>query len=71
MQEALEDPQVQALDVAVDMNHPKMGKVTSIACPLLVDGARPLADMQAPPMIGEHTQEVMEGVRQSAIGNRR
>ena len=60
VQEALEDPQVVALDVAVDMHHPQMGKVTSVACPLRIDGARPLAQMQAPPMIGEHTQEVME-----------
>jgi crotonobetainyl-CoA:carnitine CoA-transferase CaiB-like acyl-CoA transferase len=60
VQEALEDPQVIALEAAVDMHHPQMGKVTSVACPLRVDGARPLAQMQAPPMIGEHTQEVME-----------
>jgi hypothetical protein len=51
---------VIALEAAVDMHHPQMGKVTSVACPLRVDGARPLAQMQAPPMIGEHTQEVME-----------
>ncbi len=62
VQEALEDPQVLALEAAVDMHHPQMGMVTSVACPLRVDGARPLAQMQAPPMIGEHTDEVMAGL---------
>ena len=54
-----------ALGVAVEMEHPQMGKVTSVACPLLVDGARPLTQMQAPPTIGEHTQEVL-----GALGRR-
>ncbi len=71
VKEALEDPQVVALGVAVEMEHSQMGKVTSVACPLLVDGARPMAQMQAPPMIGEHTREVLGALgRQSAVGSR-
>ncbi len=59
VKEALEDPQVEALGTAVEMVHPQMGKVTSIACPVLADGARPLQEMRAPPMIGEHTDEIL------------
>jgi formyl-CoA transferase len=59
VKEALEDPQVEALGTAVEMVHPQMGKVTSIACPVLADGARPLREMRAPPMIGEHTDEIL------------
>ena len=57
--EALRDPQVEALGTAITMVHPQMGNVTAITCPVLADGARPLAQMQAPPMIGEHTQAVL------------
>jgi formyl-CoA transferase len=57
--DALADPQVAALGTAVEMVHPTEGKVTGIHCPVLVDGARPRAIMDAPPTIGEHTDAVL------------
>jgi formyl-CoA transferase len=57
--DALDDPQVVALGTMVEMRHPTEGKVTSVHCPLLVDGKRPLSEMRAPPTIGEQTDEVL------------
>ncbi len=57
--DALEDPQVQALGSVAHMSHPVEGEVAGIACPILVDGGRPLAHMRPPPRLGEHTQEVL------------
>lgn len=63
VKEALEDPQVAALGSAVEMVHPQMGKVTSIHCPVLADGTRVLEEMRAPPMIGEHTDEILGALK--------
>lgn len=57
--DAIADPQVLALGTLVRMVHPQEGAVEGIACPVLADGARPLQQMRAPPLIGEHTAEIM------------
>jgi formyl-CoA transferase len=57
--EALQDPQVEALGTALEMIHPQMGKVTAIACPVRANGERPRPETLAPPMIGEHTRDVL------------
>jgi formyl-CoA transferase len=57
--EALADPQVEALGTALALEHPKEGRVVTIASPLLVDGARPRAANIAPPQLGEHTAEIL------------
>jgi formyl-CoA transferase len=57
--EALDDPQVTALGTGVVMTHPSEGDITAIACPVRTDGARPRRRMLAPPLIGEHTQEIL------------
>jgi formyl-CoA transferase len=63
VKEALEDPQVEALQSVAEMVHPKMGKVSSIHCPVLANGARVLKEMRAPPMIGEHTDEILNSLK--------
>jgi crotonobetainyl-CoA:carnitine CoA-transferase CaiB-like acyl-CoA transferase len=57
--EALQDPQVRALGTLWEAEHPTEGRVISIQCPLLVDGARPVSACSAPPVIGEHTAEIL------------
>jgi formyl-CoA transferase len=57
--DALADPQVEALGTLVRMVHPSEGEVVGIACPVMADGARPLGAMRAPPLIGEHTAEIL------------
>jgi len=59
VKEALADPQMLALGSAVATHHPREGEVLSVACPLLVDGARPQARGAAPPQIGEHAAEIL------------
>jgi formyl-CoA transferase len=57
--EALADPQVAALGTELSLAHPREGTVATIACPILVDGARPRATNDAPPQLGEHTQSIL------------
>jgi crotonobetainyl-CoA:carnitine CoA-transferase CaiB-like acyl-CoA transferase len=57
--DALADPQVEALGTIARMVHPSEGEVKGIACPVLADGARPLGALRAPPLIGEHTTEIL------------
>ncbi len=57
--DALADPQVAALGTKAALHHPREGEVVTIACPVLVDGARPRQAMTAPPQIGEHGTEVL------------
>ena len=57
--DAVADPQVEALGTLARMVHPSEGEITGIACPVLVDGKRPMSEMRAPPLIGEHTAEIL------------
>ncbi len=57
--DALADPQVDALGTIARMAHPTEGEVAGIACPVLADGRRPVQTMRAPPLIGEHTAEIL------------
>jgi crotonobetainyl-CoA:carnitine CoA-transferase CaiB-like acyl-CoA transferase len=57
--DVLEDPQVEALGTRVTMSHPSEGEIVGIACPVLSGGARPCGRMLAPPLLGEHTQEIL------------
>ncbi len=57
--DAVADPQVEALGTLARMVHPTQVEITGIACPVLVDGNRPVPEMRAPPLIGEHTTEIL------------
>ncbi|HZT51117.1 MAG TPA: CoA transferase [Stellaceae bacterium] len=57
--DALEDPQVRALGTVLPLEHPKEGAVVTIASPVLVDGARARPRSAAPPLLGEHTAELL------------
>lgn len=56
--EAVGDPQVAALGTMAKAVHPVEGDVVSIETPLFVDGGRARAVNVAPPMLGEHTDEI-------------
>ena len=57
--EAAVDPQTAFLEAMETMIHPEQGEVKAVACPVRVDGARPRPENLAPPMLGEHTAEVL------------
>jgi crotonobetainyl-CoA:carnitine CoA-transferase CaiB-like acyl-CoA transferase len=58
VQEVIDDPQVQHLGTFYQVRHPSEGEVWGVYPPLRFDGERPSA-MTAPPVLGEHTDEVL------------
>jgi formyl-CoA transferase len=59
--EVFENPQVIARAVAMDMAHPSAGKVTLVRSPMKLS-ASPVATDKAPPLLGQHTDEVLRDV---------
>ncbi|NMM29211.1 MAG: CoA transferase [Glaciimonas sp.] len=53
------DPQVQAREMRADIPHPSAGSVPQIRHPVRFSGDATVA-MQAPPMLGEHTDAVLQ-----------
>jgi crotonobetainyl-CoA:carnitine CoA-transferase CaiB-like acyl-CoA transferase len=52
------DPQVQARQMKIDMQHPALGSVPLVANPIRLS-ATPVEYRVAPPTLGEHTHEVL------------
>ncbi len=59
MSEVFEDPQIQALGMKRSIFHPEMGEV-ELAGPGVSLSGTPLDWELAPPLLGEHTEEVLE-----------
>ncbi|NIO10456.1 MAG: CoA transferase [Deltaproteobacteria bacterium] len=61
MEEVFEDPQVKQYGFPVEVEHPKMGKM-----PLVGSGVNlsrtPAVINQAPPILGEHTEEILKSL---------
>jgi formyl-CoA transferase len=57
--EALADPQIQALGTFYSAKHPTEGDVVNIRRPVLIDGKRAVDD-RPPPTLGEHNAEVLD-----------
>jgi formyl-CoA transferase len=60
--EVFDDPQVQHLDSFMVLAHPEMGSLTSVRRPVFRDGSRSDQPQRPPPMLGEHTAEVLREV---------
>lgn len=56
--EALSDPQVIHNGLLSTVNHPSVGDLTTVGLPMTIDGVRP-AVRTAPPLLGEHTEEIL------------
>ncbi|MDB5919267.1 MAG: CoA-transferase, partial [Massilia sp.] len=52
---------VIARGIAIDMPHPSAGKVTLVRSPMKLSGT-PVSTGQAPPLLGQHTDEVLREV---------
>lgn len=63
--EVFEDPQVLARNMRIEVPHPKLGKVT-MAGISYKHGDTPGSVRRHPPMLGEHTDEVLGGLGVSA-----
>jgi crotonobetainyl-CoA:carnitine CoA-transferase CaiB-like acyl-CoA transferase len=58
VRQALESPQATARGMVVEQTHPVMGAVRTIAQPLALT-ATPPAYRRPPPMVGEHSREIL------------
>jgi crotonobetainyl-CoA:carnitine CoA-transferase CaiB-like acyl-CoA transferase len=56
-----EDPQARHLDLFYDLAHPAVGNVRSVHRAIRCDGSREI-DFRPPPVLGEHTREVLSGL---------
>jgi crotonobetainyl-CoA:carnitine CoA-transferase CaiB-like acyl-CoA transferase len=55
------EPQVKARGVRIELPHPVAGSVPLVASPMRFSGT-PLEYRQAPPVLGEHTEEILKGI---------
>ena len=56
--DVFDNPQVKAREVAIEMDHPAAGKVKLVRSPMKMSATPAMADLP-PPMLGQHTDEVL------------
>jgi crotonobetainyl-CoA:carnitine CoA-transferase CaiB-like acyl-CoA transferase len=59
--EVVKDPQVEWNKMIISMEHPEAGKVRVLNHPVRYDGQAPQVRLY-PPRLGEHTEEILEGI---------
>jgi crotonobetainyl-CoA:carnitine CoA-transferase CaiB-like acyl-CoA transferase len=59
--QVFEEPQVKARGIRLELDHPVAGKLPSVASPMRFSGT-PLEFKVAPPVLGQHTDEVLKGI---------
>jgi crotonobetainyl-CoA:carnitine CoA-transferase CaiB-like acyl-CoA transferase len=59
LREVFDDPQVQARDMAVPVAHPLSDALRLVASPMKLSGT-PVTSARPPPLLGQHTDEVLE-----------
>jgi len=65
LEDALDDPQVAHNEMVVEMRHPAYGLVRTVGIPIKMEGT-PGSLRLPPPLLGEHTAEVLEDLGFSA-----
>lgn len=63
--EAIQDPQLQARNMVVNIDHPKLGKIQNIASPIKYSRT-PLTIRSNAPKIGQNTKELLDSLGYSA-----
>ena len=59
--QVFEDPHVRARNVKIELDHPVAGKLPGVASPMRFSGTQ-LEYKSAPPVLGQHTDEVLRDV---------
>src|SRR5512147_148002 len=59
--QVFEEPQVKARGVKIELAHPVAGRLALVASPMRFSGT-PLEYRLPPPLLGEHTDEVLKGI---------
>ncbi len=54
-----DDPQVQAMGLWHDLKHPKAEATPALKRPVMINGTRDEAHATPPPLLGEHTEEIL------------
>ena len=57
--QVFEEPQVKARGIRVELDHPVAGKLPTVASPMRFS-ATPVEYRLAPPLLGEHTDQVLK-----------
>lgn len=60
-EQVVNDPQVRWNDSFIEFDHPRAGHVRLLGHPIRYDG-RPLPLRRRPPLLGEHTDEILRGL---------
>jgi formyl-CoA transferase len=58
LSEVMEDPQTKINNMIIDIDHPILGKITTIGCPVHISDAPVTVRIMAP-QLGEHTDEIL------------
>ncbi len=64
--DAFSEPQVQALGLVEEFEHPVLGAMRQVGNPVTMDGLRGGTVRLPPPLLGQHTQEVLASFGYSA-----
>ncbi len=52
------DPQIAARGMAVEIDHPTLGRIRTLGSPIKMSATPPVVGRRAP-LLGEHTEEVL------------
>jgi crotonobetainyl-CoA:carnitine CoA-transferase CaiB-like acyl-CoA transferase len=58
--EALDDEQILARDMIVEVKHPRFGILREVGTPVKTDGAAP--NLSPAPALGQHTDEILRAL---------
>jgi crotonobetainyl-CoA:carnitine CoA-transferase CaiB-like acyl-CoA transferase len=61
IRQVFEEPQVKARGIRIELEHPAAGSLPLVASPMRFSGT-PVEYRLAPPLVGEHTEEVLRGL---------
>ncbi len=59
--EAFANPQIQARDMVVNVEHPTLGQLRTVGAPVKMSATPPVVNRRAP-LLGEHTREILREV---------
>ena len=58
LSDVMEDPQTKINNMVMDIDHPILGKITTVGCPVHISDA-PVTTRIMAPQLGEHTEEIL------------
>ncbi|HIA02921.1 MAG TPA: CoA transferase, partial [Myxococcales bacterium] len=56
--QVLEHPQLKARGMCMELEHPTVGTLKTVGCPVRIDGQSSVSQ-SAPPLLGQHTREIL------------